>query len=344
MSISLDDCGIYDTIKLNYVHNNILCSNEQEKRVEMSKSVLIRIAKSYYEDNMSQQEIANTLGISRMTISRMLQKAREEKIVEIKIHDENSYIELEDRIRGKYGLKEVVIAPTQKGADLKKVLSEAAAALFMRIVKNKDIVAVGWGSTIAYIPQYIKKAPKMNVTFVPMIGGYGQAQLHFHANQIASGMAEVFGGTAYYLHAPAMVDNVESKAVFLQNDEIKNTLALGEKADIAIIGIGSPFSEGSTLFDSGYFKEDDMRQLKEEGAECDIVSCIYLNKEGQECSRAVSQKVIGISGDCLKEIPLVIGTAGGKGKHHAIDLALKSRYIDIIVTDEETGNFLAGAN
>lgn len=310
----------------------------------MSNSILIRIAKSYYEDNMSQQEIASTLGISRMTVSRMLQKAREEKIVEIKINDENSYIELEDKIRGKYGLKEVVIASCPETVDLKKALSEAAAGLFMRLVKNKDIVAIGWGSTISYIPEYIKKALNLNVTFVPLIGGYGQAQLNFHANQIASGMAQLFKGTAYYLHAPAMVDDVESKVVFMQNDEIKNTLALGEKADIAIIGIGSPFSEGSTLFDSGYFREKDIRELKEAGAECDIVSCIYLNKEGRECSRAVSEKVIGISGARLKEIPIVIGIAGGSGKHHAIDLALKSGYINMMVTDVETGKFLAREN
>lgn len=306
----------------------------------MNKSILIRVAKSYYEQNMTQQEIANMLGTSRMSISRMLQKAREEGIADIRINYEGSFIELEDEIKEKYKLREVLITPSDRGERLKQVLAEASASLLSRILKNNDIVAVGWGSTLTYIAQYIDKSSKASATFVPIVGGYGQISLEMHANQIASKLAKAFHGSAQYLHAPAIVDNLKLKNSFITDNSIKTVLDMGKRANIALVGIGAPFSPESTLFDSGYFVQNDIDELRAAGAECDIASCIYLDKEGRECTVESVERVVGISADDLKKIPLVIGVAGGNGKHVAVQLAAQSSYFDIIVTDEETGKFL----
>lgn len=49
------------------------------------KRILVKVAYMYYDENMTQQEIADKLGVSRPSVSRMLQKARQNGIVEIKI-------------------------------------------------------------------------------------------------------------------------------------------------------------------------------------------------------------------------------------------------------------------
>jgi len=306
----------------------------------MNKSILIRVAKFYYEQNMTQQEIANILGTSRMSISRMLQKAREEGITDIKINYDGSFIEMEDQIKTKYNLREVLITPLDKGEKLKQVLAEAAASLLSRILKNEDFIAVGWGSTLSHIASYVDKSSKVKATFVPLVGGYGQMSLEMHANQIASKLAAAFHGNAQYLHAPAIVDTLELKNSFITDNSIKAVLEMGKRANIALLGIGAPFSPESTLFDSGYFIQEDINELQAAGAECDIASCIYLDKEGKECAVGSTQRVVGISADDLKKIPLVIGVAGGNGKHTAVHLAAQSGYFDVIITDEETGKFL----
>lgn len=306
----------------------------------MNKSILIRVAKSYYEQNMTQQEIANMLGTSRMSVSRMLQKAREEGIADIRINYEGSFIEMEDSIKEKYKLREVLITPADTGERLKQFLSEATAGLLVRILKQNDIVGIGWGSTLTYIQQYIEKSVKVGATFVPLIGGYGQINLEMHANQIASSLAKAFHGKAHYLHAPAIVDHLELKQSLLRDNRLRSVLDMGKAANIAIVGIGAPFGPDSTLFDSEYFVQADIDELRAAGAECDIASCVYLDKHGRECAVESVQRVIGIAAEDLKAIPLVIGVAGGTGKHLAIKLAVQSGYFDSMVMDEETGKYL----
>lgn len=59
----------------------------------------------YYEKNMSQQQIANSTGLSRMKISRSLQKAKDLGIVKIIIDYSGAFLELEKGLKDKYGLK-----------------------------------------------------------------------------------------------------------------------------------------------------------------------------------------------------------------------------------------------
>ena len=52
--------------------------------------LLSRIAWMYYNDEMTQKEIADRLGLSRIKVLRLLKQAREEGIVEIKIKTRRS--------------------------------------------------------------------------------------------------------------------------------------------------------------------------------------------------------------------------------------------------------------
>jgi len=52
---------------------------------------LTRVAEMYYEDNLKQACIARRLGISKYAVSRMLQKAVKEGLVQIKIIKPNDY-------------------------------------------------------------------------------------------------------------------------------------------------------------------------------------------------------------------------------------------------------------
>ena len=49
---------------------------------------------------------------------------------------------------------------------------------------------------------------------------------------------------------------------------------------------------------------------------------------------------MGISPQKLKEIPLVIGVAGGEEKVEAIRAALEGGLIHVLITDERTGDAL----
>ena len=48
-------------------------------------STLLKVAELYYLDKMNQNDIAKIIGVSRPSISRMLEEAREKQIVKISI-------------------------------------------------------------------------------------------------------------------------------------------------------------------------------------------------------------------------------------------------------------------
>jgi len=306
--------------------------------------LLIRIAHMYYDENKTQQEIADRLGVSRPSISRLLQKAREEGVVEIKINYGESFARLEDTLEKAFGIKEVIIIPfDEEGDALKRLLADAAASFLMRALKDRDIVGISWGTTLAYVHEYLKNAPKLKATFVPLVGGVGQTKLDVHSNQIVINLARAFGGDWQLFHAPAIVDSLNVKNTILSDKNTRQVLELFEKCSVALIGIGAPLTPHSTMLETGYFSERELEQLKNTGAVCDLCS-IFLNKEGKLCPAEINQRVIGISLENLDKIPLVIGVAGGTDKHEAVLAALKGKHIDVLITDELTGHFLLGKN
>lgn len=308
-------------------------------QITRDKRLIFKVVHMYYDENKTQQEIAEKLGISRPSVSRILQKAKEEGIVEIKINYDGSFAKLEDTLEKSYGLKEVIITPYDEGDNLKKYLAEAAADFLLRNINNRYKVGVSWGTTLSLIPDFLKNAPSMNVTFIPLVGGVGQTRIDLHSNQIAMNLAKCFNGFWQLLHAPALVDSVEVKNSILLDRNIRQVLQNAEKVDIALIGIGSPFAPDSTMLETGYFTRKELEELKNEGACADLCSH-FIDENGNPCCPGLNERVIAIPLEKLKQIPTVVGVAGGKNKEKAILATLKGNYLDVLITDEKTAEEL----
>ncbi len=53
------------------------------------RRTLVQVARLYYEENLSQQEIADRLGVSRSLIAQYIQRARDAGIIHIQIIDQD---------------------------------------------------------------------------------------------------------------------------------------------------------------------------------------------------------------------------------------------------------------
>ncbi|XPE40559.1 sigma factor-like helix-turn-helix DNA-binding protein [Shigella flexneri] len=93
----------------------MICTNVQESRMATRKTAMIsadrKIAQLYYEQDMTQAQIARELGIYRTTISRLLKRGREQGIVTIAInYDYNENLWLEQQLKQKFGRRSVVVS------------------------------------------------------------------------------------------------------------------------------------------------------------------------------------------------------------------------------------------
>jgi len=297
--------------------------------------LLVKIAILYYNEKLTEQEISNRLGISRPSVSRLLKKAFEKGIVEIKINSQDDFTSLEKEIERRYSLYEVkIVEYKQENNDiLKKELGKAAANLLIRYIKNGDIIGVSWGTTIATIPKFLKVNKKYDRTlFLPLVAGLGQANYEIQPNNIAMEFAKAFGARWQLLHAPAIVENINVKDSILSDAMVKKTLNIAENANFAIVGIGGQINT-STILESGYFGINEINELNKVAAVGDICSR-FFDINGNPCKKIeINDRIIGITLEQLKNINKVIGIAGGKNKIQAIRSVLKGGYINILVTD-----------
>lgn len=95
--------------------------------------LIVKIAQLYYEQDMTQAQIARELGIYRTTISRLLKRGREQGIVTIAInYDYNENLWLEQQLKQKFGLKEAVVASSDGPAWRPACRSVAGARRYHR--------------------------------------------------------------------------------------------------------------------------------------------------------------------------------------------------------------------
>ncbi|EPZ45630.1 sugar-binding transcriptional regulator [Alicyclobacillus acidoterrestris] len=301
--------------------------------------VLVKIAHMYYDDNATQAEIAEQLGVSRPLISKYLAKARELGIVQIRIRDELAYpyATIEKQLERKYKLREAIIVPEAPTPAVKRSLGQATGRYLSRILKKNQTLAVSGGTTLHEVANQIPYMHPQNFTVVPMVGGVGDELIDIHANQISVQIAKALDADVKLLHAPVVVDTAEAKATFLEQSAISEVLESAERADIALVGIGGK-PENSTMVQN-YLAVDDSRALDQQGVIGDICYTL-IDERGEACNVSWNERVIAISIESLRNIPMVIGVAQGEDKVRAIHAAMTGRIIRVLVTDYPTAEKL----
>lgn len=196
------------------------------------RAQLIAAARLYYEDDLTQAEVAKRLGVSRPIVSKMLARAREVGIVHIEIRggDEQDSDILE-HLQRKYNLNGVLIVSSGKGA-----AEQAARYLALETAADKNL-GLGWGYLAGDIVE------KMGVTklhtqdgFIFPLIGHAHYNLHgYHPDNLVRRWGETMGRTSYYLKCPAFPDSEEKRDELEASADYKVVQALWSQMDSAII-------------------------------------------------------------------------------------------------------------
>lgn len=307
------------------------------RKIIDNERIIIKVCDMYFNGMKKQSEIAKELNISRPTVSRMIDIAKEKGIVKILISDLSgrNYFSLERKLEEKFNLKEVIIVDTKEDdKEQKDEMGKATANFLERIVKEGSIVGVSMGTTISCIAKHISGYYSYRkLQFIPMIGGVGQVATELHSNSIVENLAKSFGAKYQFLHIPAMVSSSHIKEELMKDDYIKNIFDKVNKMNIALLGIGS-ISEDSTVIHTGYFESNQYEELKNNGAVSDICMNI-LDANGDPSKFDINNNVISVDIDRFKMTEYSIGIAGGLKKEESILSVIRGGYINVLVTDVE---------
>lgn len=314
------------------------------KRVVDDERMMLKVCDLYYNQDLGQREIAAIMNLSRPTVSRLLSNARERGIVRIILADltGRNHFDLEQQLEKKYGLKEAILTESYDDRELlQNELGRMAAQYLERILKDGYSVGVSMGTTLAHIIPHITADYLRDLTFIPLVGGIGEASTELYSNFLAESMAKAFGGISLALHAPAMVSRMQAKNELLQEESIARVLARTDDLQVALSGIGAP-DESSTIIAAGYFSREMVEDLHRHHI-CGDICMRYFDQYGNLALYEHNQRVIGINIESLRRVPWSIGVAGGIKKANAIKGALAGRYINVLITDIDCAKLLLDA-
>jgi DNA-binding transcriptional regulator LsrR (DeoR family) len=308
-------------------------THESEFNRRTLHRLLVRVASLYYLDNMSQQDIAHSLGLSRPKVQRLLDQARREGIVEIRIHAFPSmHLELEAQLKSTFGLTEAVVAPSHPDAAAQlESVARAAADYLQRHLRDGMVVAVGMGRDTGAVPKYFNPHRNIECTFVSAMGGSPRLDAPTNPNEICRALAVRCGGRAESLYAPAYVESAAMRDMLMQQEAVHHTLELAARADLALVGIGSTNDE-CTMVRSGCLSLEQIRQLRAEMLVGDILAN-YFDINGNLMISSLYGRLVGLTMDELRNIGTLIAVVSEVSKTRAILGALRAGAIDVLAVD-----------
>ncbi|MFD1672335.1 sugar-binding transcriptional regulator [Agrilactobacillus yilanensis] len=309
---------------------NITSLEKSNKKVLQA----VAVSRAYYLDGWSQTEISKKLNLSRPTISRLLQFAKDNGIVEIKINDPFQNIDsLKDQLIQKYGLKKVIIA-SQTNNDENTILEnlgQEAANYLEEIVQNGDSIGITWGLTMEAVAKHLHESDKKNIEVIQLKGSVSNSRESNFSNDITQKFNFAFHTQAQLLPLPVIFDNAQLRDMVMKDRFINDVIEQGYQTNIVLFTVGTTRPD-AMLFRLGYLSEKQIDYLKKNSVG-DVLSQ-FITKDGEIADPELNARTISMPLDKLRHKEYSILIAGGEQKLQSVHAALLGNYANVLVVDQ----------
>jgi DNA-binding transcriptional regulator LsrR (DeoR family) len=296
---------------------------------------LVDVARLYYLHELTHQQIADKLGLSRVKVTRLLRQAVEERVVEFRIADPvMDTLDLQDRLEDRFGLRQAIVVPSgeTEAQTLTAVGRFAAAWLDERLADNL-VIGLGWGRTLNAMAPHLGRNRHTGIEVVSLTGGLAANANQPNPYDTVTAVAVSLGARPRYLLLPAVADSPTTRDLLLREVSARAVTALWERIDIAMMSIGL-LNAGTGVFYSLADPEGGVAAVVEKGGVGDILAR-PIDIDGQTVPTELVDRTIAIGPEELRQVPLVVGVATGGAKARAIQGALRTGLLNVLITDEE---------
>lgn len=310
-------------------------SADGEPRFTLSDiSTTARAAWLYYEDGLTQAEVARQLHISRQSVGRLLEAARQQGIVRIEFDTSHlSTLQATKELAERLRLDDVVIVPDDGSPDHRRErLAVAGAGYLRRFLHQGVVVGVGWGDTIARTLARLPNEALNGVTFASAAGGVTSVTEALRENTTIFSHLKL-------LPAPVLVSTAELARQLNAEASVREVLDLASSASLTITSVGGADAATASSVRNSLVTADEAREFVRMGGVGDMIG-EWFDAEGRALPNATSSRRIGLPLDQLRQLPRVICVAGGLDKVAAIRGAVAGSLINVLITDETTASAL----
>jgi len=302
-----------------------------------AEDLLVAASNLYYVEDLTQEEVARRLKLSRITVTRILRQARDAGLVEISVKATMPEMHrLALALEEEWGLSAArVVASSQ---DPKVTLAEvgrAGAELFSRLLRPGCRVGVAWSRTVSAMIPFVRKPARPPGGVVELAGTYLERGQRYAVSWPLAHRLEV---PLEAIPMPVLVRNRQARDLMMAEPSIRQAFADAERVDLALVGLGE-LTVGSSLVRCGYLTRVQLRELKDKGAVGEVLMSFY-DARGAPVRASFHDRVVSIGLERVSRLPMVIAVAFGRSKLGAIRGALCGGFIQGLVTDRDTAERL----
>ena len=296
--------------------------------MDYEEALMAKVSWYYYYEELTQQQISERLGMSRMRVVKLLDKARRTGVIRFHLREgSQGRMELEKQLIQTFSLSDAFIVPA--GADKSRCnenIAEAASMYLSERIRSDTVINIGYGDTLSRVLNNLATLAEQTISCVSLTGGV--------SCYLPDARSNVFNARLHLMPAPLLASSAEMAQAMRREDSVQEIARMIPLSHLTLVGIGS-MDESATIFHTGILNANDMLYLRMRGAAGDLLSH-FLTRDGKLIESPVEERLIGASLDTLRSLDNVIGIAAGTVKAEAIRAALLGGYLDTLITDEET--------
>src|SRR5665647_1938952 len=241
-------------------------------------------ATMYYLQDMKMEVIARHLHTSRSTVSRLLKRARDTGLVEIRLRAESSRAPgLGQSINATFGVATFVVPVPDTANDIDRLeqVARTSAKLLASWFDSGMVMGIAWGTTLAAVSRHLTHRPTRGSAVVQLNGAANDRTSGVdYTSSLISSFGSAFDAAVHYFPVPAFFDFPETKAAMWRERSVRRVLEVQGRADIALFSVGAVAGAiPSHVYAAGYLDDDDVRTLHTEGVVGDVCT-VFLRADG----------------------------------------------------------------
>jgi DNA-binding transcriptional regulator LsrR (DeoR family) len=290
---------------------------------------------------MTQKDIADRLGISRSSVIRLLDEARQRAEVQIWIDMPPGDIpDLAIALEERFGLDRAIVVPGEgTPEETARDVGSALGRFLSERIGEGMTVGVGWGRTLDASLMAFRPPRLEGVRVVSLLGGVVETK-GLNPIDFAWRLAGALGGDCLLFPAPLIVDSAETKRRLLEDCGLSRIAEVARGMDMAVVSCGDIGTVGTSL-SQGFLVPADYRGLVAAGAVCDTM-CHFLDAQGRSVEHPVQDRVMSVGLDVVAGAKHVVLASGGRRRAAAIRATIARIGCHTLVTDEAAARALLG--
>ncbi len=305
----------------------------KKKDTTISDDLLRDIAYMYYEQNLTQQEIADKLFFSRTNISRYLDEAKNRGIVEINIrYPYEDHVKTEQKLCKLFNLENAYVSSSSNQLASEEYLTVChfCAKVLAEMIDEETVMSISRGRTTNTVVTYLR--PKLTYPEMKLIQLEGiieeENSASFEEFDLIHRLQEKYNCSSYCMAVPYLLESKKMKDMITKRTVYETIYNMSAEIDLLCLS-ATTLEQWHKRLSKAEFNE-----LKQLNAVGNIMGYFYDENGRIVDCKAYSRMVMPNINIFKARQRMLVGA--DYFKVQALSAALRGGLANIIVTSERT--------